>query len=110
MGWVVSLQLQAVGLIPSLAQQVKGSGIAIAAAQVATATEMGSLAQELHMPWGSQKKEKRNKLLGPAHTQGEGNHTGMNVKRQDHWHHIEGCIPEYVHIKGYIVSIILCEF
>ena len=33
---------------------------------------MGSLAQELHMPWGSQKKEKRNKLLGPAHTQGEG--------------------------------------
>ena len=63
---VASLQHQDVGSIPRPVQLVKESGIPAPTAKVATEAHIWSLAQELHMPWGSQKREskKTNKNTG----------------------------------------------
>ena len=65
MGLAASLQHQGTGLIPSLAQWVKGSHVSAAAAQIETAAWILSLAWELNMPKGDQKKKekKENKYI-----------------------------------------------
>ena len=47
-------------LNPLPAQWVKGYCVAAAVAWVTTTAWIWSLAQELHMPWGSQKRKKKN--------------------------------------------------
>ena len=51
------------GLIPSPAQQVKGSGIAAAAVQVTAAAQIQSLAQELPHACGDSHKIKTKKTI-----------------------------------------------
>lgn len=58
MGLEVSLQHQDTGSIPSPAQWIKGSGVTIVMVWVTTAAQI-SLAQELHMLQGSQKRKKK---------------------------------------------------
>ena len=55
---MLSLQHQDTGSIPSPAQWVKGSGVTIVMVWVTTAAQI-SLAQELHMLQGSQKRKKK---------------------------------------------------
>ena len=52
-----------VNSIPSLAQQVKGSGVATAAAKVAAAAGIQSLAQELPYAMGAAIKKIKRKML-----------------------------------------------
>ena len=59
MGSVASLQCQDTGSIPGPAQWVKGSSVAAAVTKVTTVARMWSLAWELHMLWGSQKRSRR---------------------------------------------------
>lgn len=54
----VSLQHLDTGMIPDLTQWVNTSGVATGVVWVATATQTWSLAWELCMPWGNQKKTK----------------------------------------------------
>ena len=60
MGSATSLQHQDVGLIPGLAQWVKGSNVATAAACVDLKYGWDLIpGLELHMPWGHQKRKKK---------------------------------------------------
>ena len=62
-GLAVSLQHQDAGSIPGLPQWFKGSSVATAAVEVATAASISSLARELHLLQGSPKKEKEKKRM-----------------------------------------------
>lgn len=64
LGSVVTLQRQDTDSIAQLAQWVKWSSLSAATAQVTTAARLWSPAQELHMPWGGQKrKQNKNKII-----------------------------------------------
>ena len=59
MGSAISLWCQDTDLIPRLAQRVKRSGVAAAAAEVTTVPQISSLARQLHVLQGGQKSKKR---------------------------------------------------
>ena len=64
---MASLQRLDIDLIPGPEQWVKGSVIATAAASTQLWAQIWFLAQELHIPWGSQKnktKQKKTELVG----------------------------------------------
>ena len=86
-GSVASLQCQDTGSIPCPGWWVTGSSLA--APWVATAAWIPSLAQELHVPWGVQKRKKKNRTTTWSSTPTSGIYLkewNQNLKRYLHAH------------------------
>lgn len=82
-------------------------------AQVATAAQIGSLAHQLHMPWGSQNEKKRETLKTYKRQQGVCSHTQACTKTTcDHtgrWQLLTSQ-EKRPQNETYLASVLILEF